>query len=224
MPKRKRTNFEDLPLPAIKDSLARDISVTLAKQIEKEIFKKKYASAQTVLKIVGGGMFLAASLAMPNLPRVFKPFLNNQEEYEVWKRFNVPYLKRTLKRLEKQKLVEFNEEEGIQVVKITERGKKRILRFAIDELVVEKPRFWDGKWRLVSYDIPGKLRRLRTIFREYLRAWGFYPLHESAFLHAYPCEKQVEFLREYLGIGEFVRIFQVSKIENDKLFREFFGV
>jgi DNA-binding transcriptional regulator PaaX len=77
---------------------------------------------------------------------------------------------------------------------------------------------------LVSYDIPGNLKALRKTFREYLCLWGFFPLHESVLLHAYPCEKQVEFLREYLGVGEYVRIFMVSKIENDRLFRDFFGI
>lgn len=222
--RRNTSHFEDLPFPSIKDSLVRETAKILAKQMDKEIFEKKYAPARAILKLVATGAFLTASVMMPNLPLALKPFLSNQEEYEVWKRFNIPYLKRTLKRLEKQKLVELGEEEGKQVVGITERGKKRILKFAIDELAVERPRFWDGKWRLISYDIPGKLRRVRNIFREYLRAWGFYPLHESAFLHAYPCEKQVEFLRGYLGIGEYVRIFQVSRIENDELFRDFFGV
>lgn len=222
--KRKNTRLEDLLPPPLKESLVKEIAAILTKQVDKEIFEKKYASVKNVLKIIGAGAFLVGSLVAPNLPLALKPFVTNQEEYEIWKRFNVPYLKRTLKRLEKQKLVEFDEEDGFQIAKITEPGKRRILRIAIDELAVRKPKFWDKKWRLVSYDIPGELKRLRTIFREYLRAWRFYPLHESAFLHAWPCEKQVEFLREYLGIGEYVRIFQVSKIENDEPFKDFFGI
>ncbi|TSC88258.1 MAG: PaaX family transcrtiptional regulator [Microgenomates group bacterium Gr01-1014_7] len=155
-----------------------------------------------------------------------KPFLDHKrkEEFETWKRFNIPYLRRTLTRLEKQKLVELDEKDGMQIVKITASGKRKVLKFALDELAVEKPKIWDGKWRLISYDIPGRLHRIRAILREYLKAWGFYPFHESVFLHAYPCEKQVEFLREYLGIGEYVRILKVSEIERDKEFRDYFGV
>lgn len=112
----------------------------------------------------------------------------------------------------------------MQVAKITKSGRRKVLKFALDELAVEKPKIWDGKWTLISYDIPKNQKHRRAIFLEYLKAWGFYPLHESVFLHAYPCEKQVEFLREYLGIGEYVRIFTATKIENDKLFKDFFGV
>lgn len=221
--RKKRVRLEDLPV-TVDDTLIQEIARTLAKQIDKEHSKEKYATAKAVLALVGIGVFLVAAVAMPNLPLALKPFLKKNDEHEAWKRFNIPYLKRTLRRLQKQKFVEISEEQGMQVVKITEAGRRRVLRFAIDEIAVEKPKVWDGRWRIVSYDIPKKLESLRNVFREYLRAWGFYPFHESLFLHAYPCGKQVAFLREYLGISEYVRILQVSKIENDKVFRDFFEV
>lgn len=210
-----QSKTKDLPIELL--------AKTLARQIDKKDFERKYAPVRDVLILVGAGVFLAAAIAIPNLPLVLKPFLKNKDDYEVWKRFNIPYLKRTLARLEKQKLVSVKEGD-IQTITITEDGKRKILRYALDALVVEKPKFWDGTWQLVSYDIPAKQKRVREILSEYLRIWKFYPLHESVYLHAYPCEKEVEFLREYLGIGEYVRIFHVSKIENDKLFREFFDV
>lgn len=221
--RKKKVRIEDLPLPKAEESYIKEISQSLSKQIDQEIFRKRYANAAAILKLVGMGAFLAASVAIPNLPRILKPFLQ-ENEHDVWKRFNIPYLKRTLKRLEKQKLVAIREDEKYQIVEITDAGRRRILKCALDELTIEKPKFWDNKWRLVSYDIPSNLKRLRQIFRGYLSLWNFYPLHESVFLHAYPCTKQVIFLREYLGIGEYVRIFQVSKIENDAPFRKFFGV
>lgn len=210
----------------IDKSLFESVSKTLAKQIDYEQFSKKYARVADVLKLVGAGLFVASSIAIPNLPLALKPFLDHKRmiERKAWKRFNIPYLKRTLERLEKQKLVEIDEEDGIQVVKITGAGQKRVLKYAIDELAVEKPRIWNGRWTLVSYDIPNTLKTQRKILQEYLKAWGFYPLHESVYLHAYPCDKQVEFLKAYLGIGQYVRMFNVSKIENDKLFKDFFGV
>lgn len=192
--------------------------------MNKNDFERKYTPLKNILTLVGAEVFLAASLAIPNLPLALKPFIKNQDEYEVWKRFNIPYLKRTLRRLEMQKLVEISEGVNIQTVKITESGKRRILKYAIDKLIIEKPKFWDGQWRLISYAIPCNLRMLRNAFREYLLVWGFFPLHESVLMHAYPCQKQVDFLREYLGVGEYVRIFSVSKIEKDKPFRDFFRV
>lgn len=218
----KTQKLEDLPLPASEkiDYLAK----TLASDLAVENFNKKYASVASVLKLVGAGAFVAASFAFPNLPQVLKPFLNNENEYEAWKRFNIPYLQRTLKRLKKAKLVEIGEEEGKQVVKITDRGRRKILRYALDKVEIKKPKYWDGKWVLVAFDLPEKLSHIRHTLLEYLKGWGFYPMQESLYLHAFPCQKEIEFLREYLGVGEYVRIFHVAKIENDKLFKDFFGI
>lgn len=224
--RKEKVRLETLVNTDINEASFTEVSKTLAKQIDKEVFTRKYARVGDVLKLVGTGAFVAASLVAPGLPLVLKPFIDEQRknEYEVWKRFNIPYLRRTLNRLAQQKFVEITEKNGMQVVKITESGKRRVLKYAIDELAVEKPNTWDGRWRLVSYDIPRRQDRVRTLFREYLRAWGFYPFHESAFLHAYPCEKQIAFLREYLGIGEYVRIFTVVHIENNQPFKSFFGL
>lgn len=185
---------------------------------------KRYVTVRQILTLVGTGAFVAASFTFPTLPKALQPFLTKPDEYDVWKRFNIRYLKRTLQRLEKQKLVSIEDKNGTQSVTITESGKKHILRFALDELSIKKPRHWDGIWRLVSYDIPIKQKKLRTIFREYLRAWGFFPFQESVYLHAYPCLKEVGFLREYLGIGQYVRMFSVSSIENDIVYCEYFGI
>lgn len=214
--------MEDKKAGELTDGLA----IVLNKQIDREIFERKYAPVKEILKLVGIGMFVAGSLVIPNLPIALKPLLDKQrkKEYEVWKRFNIPYLKRSLHRLEKQKLVEITQENGVQVVKITSNGRRRLIKMALDELAVEKPKIWDGRWRLVSFDLPEKLANTRKILVEYLNAWGFYPFQKSVYLHAYHCFKQVEFLREYLGVGEYVRMLTVSEIENDSLFRDFFGV
>ena len=222
--KTKRNKIEDIPLlPSMEEKIEK-LAQTLSKQIDEEIFKKKYAPVAEVLKLVGAGAFIAASFTAPNLSRVLKPFYSDSAEYEIWKRFNIPYLKRTLKRLEKQKLVEIKEKDQKQVVVITNRGRKKILKYALEEIKIKKPKEWDRKWRLVCYDIPRKLSKLRNVFRDYLEWWGFYQFQESVFIHAYPCEQEVEFLKEYLGIGEYVRIIQATKIENDKPFKDFFGV
>lgn len=208
------------------DSKIDQLAKVLSRQIDKEVFERKYAPAKKVLILVGAGAFLTASLLMPNLPLVLKPFLDEKRknEREVWKRFNIPYLKRTLSRLEKQKLVEIDEVNGMQVVRITNQGRKKVLKLGLDNLEIKKPKIWDGRWRLVSFDLPEKLADIRKILVEYLRVWRFYPLHKSVYLHAYPSFKEVDFLREYLGVGEYVRIFTVSEIENDKQFKDFFGL
>ncbi|MCX6783723.1 MAG: hypothetical protein NT141_01455 [candidate division WWE3 bacterium] len=202
----------------------KELSQTLSNQVAEELLSKKYAGVKEVLGLVGAGAFLAASLVAPKFSRVFKSLINDPDAPEPWRRFNIPYLKRTLVRLEKQKLVTIREEKGVSVVEITNSGRRKILKFALDAIEIKVPRSWDRTWRLVSYDIPREQSALRMQIMEYLKVWGFYQIQESLYLHAYPCEKEVIFLREYLKAGEYIQIFTVTKIENDQPFRDFFDI
>lgn len=223
-PRKTKERLEDLPLtPEVERQIA-TFSHSLLQRVAREELQRKYASASLVLKLIGAGAFIAASFVFPTLPMALKPFLKHENSKETWKRFNLGYLKRTLARLEDEKLLEVTEENGLQTIILTEAGRRRILKYTLADITINKPSHWDGTWYLLSYDIPRASEHLRTIFREYLRAWRFYQLHESVYLHAYPCEKEVTFLREYLGIGKYVRVLKVSSFENDSVFREYFGV
>ena len=111
-----------------------------------------------------------------------------------------------------------------QTVKITEKGKTKVLQFAIESVKIDPPSKWDHKWWLVFYDIKSSKKSIRDRFQRILRSAGFYPLQESVYIHAYPCETQVEFLRSFLGINGEVRLILAERIENDEQFRKYFGV
>lgn len=225
-PRKPKQKIDALPLTHKTEAEIATLCQSLLRKIDQQERTEKYAKVALVLKLVGAGAFIAASFAFPTLPMVLKPFLNpnHHDNDQSWKRFNLSYLKRTLARLEQAKLVEISKEGDAEVITLTQSGKRRVLKYALDEIAIEKPKYWDEAWCLVSYDIPRHLDHLRAYFREYLRVWRFYPLHESMFLHAYPCTKELVFLREYLGIGKYVRIFRVTAIENDQLFRDFFDI
>lgn len=225
-PRKLKQNMDALPLTRETEKQIATLCQSLLRNRDRQERTEKYAKVALVLKLVGAGAFVAASFAFPALPIVLKPLLNTQyqDDNRAWKRFNLGYIKRTISRLEQGKLVEISKKNGFEVVTLTESGKRRVLKYAIDEITIEKPRSWDRTWWLVSYDIPRHLDHLRAYFREYLRAWRFYPLHESMYLHAYPCTKELVFLREYLGIEKYIRIFRVASIENDQIFRDFFDV
>ena len=120
-----------------------------------------------VLILLGAGTFLAASLIMPNLPLLAKPFSDERRRREEneWKKFNMWRLKQVLKRMHQQKLVEIAERNGEQIVKISENGKKRLLKFNLDEMEL-KHQSWDGKWRIIIYDILTGKREEASLFRK----------------------------------------------------------
>lgn len=177
-----------------------------------------------LLLLLGSGLALATAIAIPNSGRVLRKFLPKNSDWEEWKEFNGNYLKRTIKRLDKTKIVRINEKDGIGYVELTEKGNRKIMRMGLETLTISKPTKWDGQWRMVFYDVVGKKNRTRDVFRRYLRSAGFYLLQASVYLHAYPCENEIEFLKNFLGIGSEVRVILASRIENDLEFRKFFGL
>jgi hypothetical protein len=193
---------------------------------EKEDLNKaeRFEKQKMILGLLAGGSLLALALVAPGVARLGRFFRWDLSDKDDWKVFNPRYLRWALKSLEKQKYIEFKKKGDFGQVIITEKGQKRIVELNIENISISKPRVWDHKWRLVFYDIVKGGDRVRDQFRQYLKSLGFYQLQESVYLHAYHCDREIEFLRNYLGIGQEVRIIVAEKIENDEIFRKYFGV
>jgi len=216
--------ISDLPLPS--DSKIRELALMLEKQMRNEKTENRYASVKKVLTILGAGAVLSMSFFIPSALLLAKPFLDKkrEDEFNSWKQFNTFYLKRTIRRLQKAKLVEIHENDGKEIVVLTKNGRRKILKYSLDTLSIEKPKQWDGQWRLILYDVSDTRKGLRDIFRETLRALGFYQLQESVWIYPYPCENQISFLREYYGVGNEVIYVIAKKLEDDTPYRTYFGV
>jgi len=222
--KEKQKNKKEIPLP--KDEILREIALTLKRKLLREERERKYAKVKEVLTILASGTLLATAFIMPGVAKILpRPGQDYKKDWKEWKRFNSSYLRRTLERLKRQKLVEIQEgEKGVTTIKITAPGKRKVLKYALEELEIPQLKFWDGKWRLIIYDIPQHKRRLSNLLSQTLKNLGFLALQKSVYLIPYPCQSQVEFIREYFGLGDNVLILEVNKIENDKPFRDYFGI
>ena len=65
--------------------------------------------------------------------------------------------------------------------KLTLLGKLEILKSQNKKIDFD-PKDWDGKWRIVAFDIPEKKRRVREKLREYLIILGFKPIQKSLWI------------------------------------------
>lgn len=197
----------------------------LLKEAKKEGMAERWIKTKIILSLLATGASLAVSLAAPGAARVFRFIPKELKFDDEWRVFNKKYLLNTIRRMEKQKVVEIVKynDKGYGIIKITDLGRQKLLKHSVENITINKPAVWDGLWRLVFYDVSHK-QTIRDKFRNYLLAGGFYPMQESVFIHAYPCEEEIEFLKNYLGIGSEVRIVTATKIENDQQFRNFFGV
>lgn len=216
---------DSLPLPS-EDKL-RTLSELLVRQAKEEKRSYGYASVKQVLALLGAGAVVGLSLFVaPTAVMLAKPFLDakREKEREEWKQFNPSYLKRTLARMQKEKLVKIVEQGGEQIVELTKNGRRRIIKYSLENLSIDKPGAWDGRWRLVMYDVQHRRKQLRDVFRQTLKSLGFYQLQESVWLFPYPCEQQVTFLREFYGVGNEVLYVVATKLEDDAPYCTYFGL
>ena len=109
-------------------------------------------------------------------------------------------------------------------IAITKQGKEVALRYDIDTVKLKRPSRWDGKWRLIIFDIPSDKKQAREAFRKKLSELGVYPLQKSVFLTPYPCEKEIEFIATIFEIRQYILLLYVSAFEGEEKFRHRFNL
>lgn len=183
-----------------------------------------------ILLVIGVSGVVAASILLPALPMALKPIIDLQkqkrkdEREKEWNRFNQSRLKQSLKRLNQQKIIEIKEKNNDIYLKLTDKGKTKLLKYQLEEMMVERPPRWDSKWRLIIYDIKKEKRGVSEIFRKMLCKMEFLKLQRSVYLTPYPCDQQMEFLRQFYGLGEEVIYVVAQKIENEEVYKKYFGL
>lgn len=175
--------------------------------------------------MIGGGVFIAGSLLIPGLPIIAKPYLKNKNKAvdNEWNQYNKGRLKFVIKRLEKQKMIEILEQENGFLVKVTEKGKRKMLKYDLDNLSLNKNK-WDRKWRIITYDVNENKKEARREFRSLLKKLQFLQLQKSVYLTPFSCENEIEYIRQIYGIGQDVVILTVSGLENESAYKQYFGL
>lgn len=207
----------------IKDEEFSELCGLLLSQLRAGEKVRRDAKVKEILVLIGKGLVLAVVLTAPGSARGFR-FALDREEYPDSRLYNERYLTRNIRRLEKQKDVSIRQENDTAIISLTSQGKKKILKYAINDFIIEKPSRWDGKWRVVIYDVPRTSNKLREILRNTLKGLGFLKIQESVYVIPYECSQQIEFIRHYYRLGEIMNLLTVTKMDYERAYREYFGI
>lgn len=77
---------------------------------------------------------------------------------------------------------------------------------------IRKRKKWDGKYRIVIFDIPEKFKKIRDLFRRSLYQLNFKELQESILISEDNLFDEVERLANYLGIREYIKLILADEI------------
>jgi len=175
------------------------------------------SSAYKLLKIIAGGaalgITLAACIAVPNLAIAAKPLIKYLEDRDkrTWQRERKKLLS-ALERLKNRRLVRLEERRGETYLVITQKGKGAFKKFEIESVAILESEKWDGKWRIVLFDIPEKYKRARNALRDKLRVLNFYPLQKSAFIYPYECRDEIDFIVQFFGVEKHVQYLECDDL------------
>jgi DNA-binding transcriptional regulator PaaX len=108
-------------------------------------------------------------------------------------------------------------------IRLTKKGTQRIERLLMREYRIPEQIHWDGKWRILMFDIREQRRKTRSKLRHLLQAAGFLRLQDSVWIYPYPCDEFVALVRAHLasGVGE-LRSLVAEALEADRTIRDHF--
>jgi len=132
-----------------------------------------------------------------------------------WGKIDKKSLETAISLLYKSKLIkEIYNKDGTSTMILSINGKKKALTYNIDNISVSKHP-WDKKWRIVIFDIPEKLKKVRESLRYQLKRLGFKELQHSVFVLPFKCEDEINYIVEFYNVRRFVRYIEASHIDNE---------
>lgn len=139
----------------------------------------------------------------------FEDFANHTYRYK----YGIPSLKKAslaqaLKRLRKNGFVELLSNEEL-VFRLTDMGRNKALWIKM-KLEDEK---WDGKWRIVIWDIPEKRRKVRDLLRHQLKQLGFKMIQRSVWASKKNCTLPLKEYIKKIGIGDWVTVLESDSLD-----------
>ena len=133
-------------------------------------------------------------------------------------------LHETAARLKRKGWVVFEKHNGRNHLRITEKGTREMQRIRIGTYAIRQPKRWDGKWRMVIFDIPERRRVDRMKVYGILRNLGLYRLQDSVWVHPFDCEEIITLIKTDFRLGEKLLYVIADAIDYDRRVRDHFDL
>lgn len=179
-----------------------------SKSIRKQKARRS-ALQKKVLLLLYGGLALGLARTPDQYFRIVR------EIHKEWQGIDRNSLNRAIRSLYESKLVSTKDNcDGTLTLVLSKEGKQLALTYNLDNIAIKTPAEWDKKWRIVMFDVPERVRRVRDALRIHFKTMGFYEFQKSVFVHPYPCAKEIEYIMEFYQARKFVRFIVATDIDN----------
>lgn len=189
------------------------------KTIAEKNKKRRGVIQKKILLLLLGGITLGLSRS-PN--QYFRALKLLKKE---WQTIDREALNQAIRSLHASKLVATKSNaDGTFTLVLSVEGKRVALTYNLDTMQIKKPNTWDNNWRIVMFDIPEPLKKVRDSIRYHLKNLKFRELQKSVFVHPYPCVSEIEYLVEFYNIRQHVRFITATNIDNELALKKYFNL
>ncbi len=178
--------------------------------------ERKQEVISVVWKILEAVGMLTVAFMAPNAVQLF----GGRRSFGEYPRRQVRV---ALRRLEKKGYIRSWGEKNAWKFELTKEGRDQLKKKIIEEILIPKSAIWDGKWRMVVFDIPEKYRQARNALRGKLEHVGFQYLNLSVWVHPFECRSEINAIVEYYGVGKYVRYAIVDSFDGMDVMERKFG-
>lgn len=137
------------------------------------------------------------------------------EEYLAWRAKDYQRFYNIFYRLRVAGLITVYHQDKEKFIELTDVGKRKIARYLFEDGKIPLPRSWDGKWRIIIFDIPEDHKYVREIVRGLLTRIGCYQLQKSVYVYPHECIGVVRYLEQCYGIDRYVQFIVAERIETE---------
>ena len=183
-------------------------SENIEAEVKKQIRVTKIQEA-ILLSVAAVGL-LSVAMVAPNALKLLKSF--DLDSKILRKKKCAVYISR--KRLIDNGLLVYTKD---GFIKLTSAGERILRRIELKNYQIAKPKKWDGKWRMLIFDIREKRKFLRDKIRSVLSLIGFVRLQNSVWVYPYDCEDLINLTKADSAIGRELLYVVADRIENEKV-------
>ncbi len=177
--------------------------------------KRKQDIQHAVLAAIAVTGLLALTAMAPNTLQLLR--------YLPKEKWNLAYRAKTATgRIVAKGYATWVDRDGKKYLRITEAGRKALAFEQAKVALKNQKKKWDGRWRMIVFDVPERRRRTRNRLRAVMSEIGFVRLQDSVWVYPHDCEDFVALLKVELKIGKDVLYAIVDTIEHDRDIRKHF--
>lgn len=181
--------------------------------------QEKIDYQKVILGIIAVAGILALGAVAPNAVQLLR-FLPNQKAK---KKSYIDTV--VIKRLINKGLIKpILNNQSQKVVRITNKGKALLKEYKLQDLKITQPKKWDGKYRVIIFDIKEWKRPVRDKLRRWFESLGLVRLQNSVWVYPHDCQEIIALLKANYKIGNEVLYMEVTHIENDRWLKKVFDL